>query len=182
MSTSAMYSQDQQKLSPWWLVLLQGIAALLMGLLLLAAPVETSLFLIQFLGWYWLIGGIFAIVSIFLDTSQWGWKLFSGILGILAGLAIINHPLWSTVLVPTVLVLYMGFTGILMGASMLVQAFRGGGVGMGILGVLSALFGLLLLLRPLAGALSLPWVFAVLAIAGGIASIIAAFRMKKSAG
>jgi uncharacterized membrane protein HdeD (DUF308 family) len=43
---------------------------------------------------------------------------------------------------------------------------------------LSIIFGLLLLLRPLAGALLAPWVFAVFAIVGGIASIITAFRMK----
>jgi len=170
--------QGEQRLAPWWLVLLQGIAAVLIGVLLLIRPGSTALFIIQFLGWYWFIGGIFGIVAIFLDTSNWGWKLFAGILGILAGLAILNHPLWSTVLVPTVLVWYMAFTGLFMGISMLIQAFRGGGWGVGILGVLSILFGVLLMIRPFAAALSMPWVFAVIAIAGGISAIFAAFRLK----
>jgi uncharacterized membrane protein HdeD (DUF308 family) len=72
----------------------------------------------------------------------------------------------------------MGIFGIIMGASMLVQAFKGAGVGAGILGGLSVILGLLLILRPLASALALPWVFAVFAIAGGIGAIILAFRMK----
>lgn len=163
---------------PWWVLLLQGIAALLMGLLLLAAPYGTVLFVVQFLGWYWLVSGIFEIVSIFLDSSLWGWKLLAGALGMLAGLAIINHPLWSAALLPTTLVWMMGFFGIVIGVSMLVQAFQGGGVGAGILGTLSILLGLLLLIHPFAGALALPWVFAVFAIAGGIAAIVMAFRMK----
>ena len=178
MAIAVAPKQESQKLAPWWLVLLQGIAAVLIGLLLLIQPGQSVVFIIQFLGWYWFIGGIFGIVAMFLDTSNWGWKLLSGILGILAGLAILNHPLWSTVLVPTVLVWYMAFTGVFTGISLLIQAFRGGGLGMGILGVLSILFGLLLAMRPFAAALSLPWVFAVFAIAGGIAAIIAAFRMK----
>jgi len=65
-----------------------------------------------------------------------------------------------------------------MGISMLIQAFRGGGWGVGILGVLSILFGVLLMIRPFAAALSMPWVFAVIAIAGGISAIFAAFRLK----
>jgi uncharacterized membrane protein HdeD (DUF308 family) len=151
---------------------------LIVGLLLLIAPLGTTLFLVQFLGWYWLIAGIFAIVGIFLDSSLWGWKLVVGILGILVGLAVVNHPLWSAVLVPATLIWIMGIFGIIMGASMLVQAFKGAGVGAGILGGLSVILGLLLILRPLASALALPWVFAVFAIAGGIGAIILAFRMK----
>jgi uncharacterized membrane protein HdeD (DUF308 family) len=178
MTTGVMPSQAQEKLVPWWLLLLQGCAALLMGLLLLTSPVGTTLFLIQFLGWYWLINGIFAIVGIFLDSSLWGWKLLSGVIGILAGLAIINHPLWSAVLVPTTLVWIMGVFGLVIGCSMIIQALRGAGAGTGILGALSCILGVLLLARPVAAALSMPWVFAIFAIAGGTATIIMAFRIK----
>jgi len=177
MTTNVMPAQKQGGM-PWWLLLLQGIAALLVGLLLLAAPLGSTVFIIQFLGWYWLISGLFSIVGIFLDSANWGWKLASGILGILAGFAVVNHPLWATVLVPTTLVWVMGFFGIFIGISTLIQAFQGGGVGPGILGALSIILGLLLLMRPFAAALSLPWVFAVFAIAGGISLIIMAFRTK----
>ncbi|MDI9548503.1 MAG: DUF308 domain-containing protein [Chloroflexota bacterium] len=176
--TSDVLPVQHQRGAPWWLLLLQGIAALLVGLLLLAAPLGSTVFIIQFLGWYWLIGGIFSIVGIFLDNANWGWKLVSGLLGILAGFAVVNHPLWATVLVPTTLVWVMGFFGIFIGVSMLIQAFQGEGVGAGILGALNIILGLLLLMRPFAAALSLPWVFAVFAIAGGISSIVMAFRLK----
>jgi uncharacterized membrane protein HdeD (DUF308 family) len=78
---------------PWWLVLLEGIAAIILGLLLLTAPQATLLVLVQLLGIYWLVKGIFQIISIFIDSSRWGWKLFAGILGIVAGIIILGHPL-----------------------------------------------------------------------------------------
>jgi uncharacterized membrane protein HdeD (DUF308 family) len=163
---------------PWWLVLVQGISALIIGIFLLAAPGATTFFLIQFLGIYWMISGIFQIVAIFIDKTAWGWKLFAGILGILAGFAVINHPLWSTFLVPTVLVIFLGIQGIIFGGIGLFQAFKGAGWGSAVLGGLSVLFGILLLGSPLIAALALPWVFGILAVVGGILGIIAAFKLK----
>jgi uncharacterized membrane protein HdeD (DUF308 family) len=87
---------------PWWLVLLEGIVAVIIGLFLLTAPGATLFVLIQTLGIFWLVGGIFRTVSIFIDTSLWGWKLVGGALGILAGIVVLQHPLWSSVLVPAI--------------------------------------------------------------------------------
>lgn len=164
---------------PWWLVLLQGIAALVLGVLFITKPGMTTLVVVQIVGIYWFMGGIFGIVSIFIDKSMWGWKLLSGILGILAGIMIIQHPLWTTVLVPTVLVIIFGVQGLIIGVVQLFQAFKGGGLGVGVLGALSIIFGLVLLGSPVLGATVLPWVFGIFGIAGGIAAIFAAFRLKE---
>lgn len=171
-------AQMQTAEVPWWLVLIQGIFALVIGILLLIAPGKTTFFVVQFLGIYWLISGIFQIVAIFIDSTSWGWKLFGGVIGILAGFAVINHPLWSTFLVPNVLAIIIGITGIIMGIVSLVQAFQGGGWGPGILGGLSILFGILLLANPIAATLALPWVFGIFGIIGGVLGIIAAFKLK----
>jgi uncharacterized membrane protein HdeD (DUF308 family) len=165
-------------LIPWWLVLLQGIAALIIGIFLLASPGATLLILIQFMGIYWFVSGIFSIVAIFIDSSGWGWKLFSGILGIIAGIIVIQNPLWSTLLVPTVLVIIIGVQGLIMGIIGLIQAFQGAGWGAGVLGALSIVFGLVLLFNPVIGAAVLPWVLGIFGIVGGIISIIAAFRLR----
>src|SRR5215213_2649825 len=100
---------------PWWLVLLEGIAAAIIGLFLLTAPGATLLVLIQVMGIFWLVGGIFRIVSIFIDSSSWGWKLIGGILGILAGIVVLQHPLWSTVLVPAIYIIVLGIQGLVLG-------------------------------------------------------------------
>jgi uncharacterized membrane protein HdeD (DUF308 family) len=176
--TQASSTQNSQTGIPWWLVLLQGIFAIVLGLLLVSSPGMTTLVLVQFLGIYWLIAGVFHIVGIFLDHKQWGWKLFTGILGVLAGILVIQHPLWSTVLIPTTLVIILGVVGLIFGIMGIVAAFQGGGWSPGILGVLGIILGLILLGSPFIGAISLPLILGVFALIGGIAAVVQAFRMK----
>ena len=133
---------------------------------------------VQFIGIYWLVAGLFQIVAIFVDSTQWGWKLFSGILGIIAGVIIVQHPLWSPVLLTSVLVIILGIEGLIIGIINLIQAFQGGGWGVGILGALSILFGIVLLANVLLAAFSVPWVLGILGIVGGIIAIIYSFRLR----
>ena len=165
---------------PWWLVLLEGIAAVIIGLFLLTAPGITLFFLVQVTGFFWLIGGVLRIVSIFVNSSLWGWKLVGGVIGVLAGIVVLQHPLWSTLLVPAIYVIILGIQGIIVGATSLVMAFRGGGWGAGILGALSIVFGIVLLLDPVfIGTAVLPLVLGAFALVGGIAAIIGAFRLRR---
>jgi uncharacterized membrane protein HdeD (DUF308 family) len=174
----AIATSEKSWAVPWWMVLIQGIALVFLGLLLLFWPAATTVVLIQVLGIYWLISGIMSIVWIFVDHSKWGWKLLSGILGIIAGILILQHPLWSTILVPATLVILFGILGVVNGIVALIAAYQGGGWGAGVLGVLSIIFGIILLANTLISAVLLPFVFAGFAIVGGIAAIINAFQIK----
>jgi uncharacterized membrane protein HdeD (DUF308 family) len=147
------------------------------GLFLLMAPGATLFVLIQVLGIFWLVGGIFRIVSIFIDSSLWGWKLVGGVLGILAGIVVLQHPLWSTLLVPAILVIFLGIQAIVTGGVSLVMAFQGEGWGVGILGVLSIVLGLILLFNAWIGVAVLPFVLGAFGILGGVCAIVLAFRM-----
>jgi len=167
---------------PWWIVLLEGIFAVIVGLLLLTAPGATLLYLVQVFGFYLFIGGILRMVSIFIDSSSWGWKLFGGILGILAGIVVLNHPLWSTIAIPTYLVYLIGVLAIAEGAVCLFMAFTGDGWGIGILGILSILFGIIVLANPLIGVVALPFVLGGFMLVGGIAAVVASFRLRSSPG
>jgi uncharacterized membrane protein HdeD (DUF308 family) len=165
---------------PWWLVMLEGIFAALFGLLLLLAPGATLLFLVQVLGFYLLIGGIVRIVSIFIDSSSWIWKLTAGIIGILAGIVVLQHPLWATALVPAVYIIILGIQGLILGGATLVTAFQGEGWGVGILGGLSIVFGLVLLFNVWIGVAALPFVLGAFGIVGGIFAVVMAFRMRSA--
>jgi uncharacterized membrane protein HdeD (DUF308 family) len=178
MTAAAMPVSDTGRTGPWWLVLLEGIAALILGLLLLTNTPETVFVVVQFLGVYWLIDGIFRLVSIFLDSREWGWKLAGGIIGIIAGLYVLKHPLWSALVVPTTAAIIVGILGIIMGVIALVQSFRGAGWGAAILGVLGILFGLAVIANPFGSAIGLTWGLGVLGIFGGIAMIIMSFRLR----
>ncbi len=166
----------------WWVVLLEGVFSLLIGLFLLTAPGATVVVLTRVVGWFWLISGVLSIVSIFTrDTGiYWGWLLINGVLGILAGLAVLEHPLLAAILAPTALVIFLGIEGLLIGLTYLVQAFRGGGWGVGVLGVLSLLFGVLILLvsTPLTALATIVTWVGITGIVGGIALIVMGLRLR----
>jgi uncharacterized membrane protein HdeD (DUF308 family) len=119
-------------------------------------------------------------VSIFLKNrvTPWGWLLLQGILGILAGLYILRYPLVSTVLVPSLIVLLIGVQAIIIGVIRLIDAFRGSGWGMGILGVINIVLGGLLIGNPVVGGVVLPMVMGFFLIAGGVVAIIFGFQVK----
>jgi uncharacterized membrane protein HdeD (DUF308 family) len=163
---------------PWWLVLLQGIAAIVLGILLLVAPTVTTIAIVQVVGIYWLVTGILGIVHIFIDSRHWGWKLLSGILGIIAGVLVIQNPLWSSILLPATLVILFGIQGVIMGVIFLIRAFGGAGLGAGILGVIDIIFGAILLSSPLMAVAVFPLVFGSLLLVGGLINAITAISLR----
>ena len=164
--------------APWWVVLLEGVIAIIIGLFLLYRPVVTTILLLQILSIFWLAGGIISVLGAFIFPENRLWKLLSGILGIIAGFLILSYPIYSPFVVLTFLVIFIGAWAIVTGAVKLAWAFKGGGWGMGILGILTIILGLLLLTNSLVGALVLPWVFGFFLIAGGIGAVIWGFRMR----
>ena len=175
------YSGTTSQALPWWLVLLEGILLALLGLILLVAPGASLFFLVLLLGFYLLVAGIFRLVGIFVDSSSWGWKLAAGILCLIAGLAIVSDPLWSTTLASTWLVIVVGFLAILQGVAGLVVALQGGGWGMGALSVLGILFGLFLVINPLIGVATLTLIVAIFMLIGGVGAVVQGFRMRGQA-
>jgi uncharacterized membrane protein HdeD (DUF308 family) len=176
----------QTKQRPWWLTLILGISAFIIGAVLLWAPaktrVETYLLLVTMLGIYWLVWGILEIVSMFMDHSAWGWKLFMGIVSIIAGGYILMYPIASALVLPKIFVLMLGIWGLMEGIILLIMAFRGGGWAAGILGVLSIVFGIILIANysvPGMG-LTMIWVGAVWALIGGVVLVVQAFRQRRA--
>ncbi|MEZ4517304.1 MAG: DUF308 domain-containing protein [Chloroflexota bacterium] len=161
---------------PWWLILIEGIALIIIGALFLINPAKTAVIATMVLGIYWLVSGVLSIVSIFIDSSAWGWKLLVGALGIIAGIIILQHPLWSPAVVGATLIIILGIQGILMGIMQLIMALQGGGWGLAIIGVISLVIGVILLFNVWIAAVSLPWVIGIFAIIGGILAVIEAFR------
>jgi uncharacterized membrane protein HdeD (DUF308 family) len=61
---------------------------------------------------------------------------------------------------------------------MIIQAFRGGGWGIGIMGVIGILIGIFLLANTLLGTQIVIWLSALTLIVGGIAAVVVAFRAR----
>lgn len=176
----------QTKQRPWWLTLIMGIAAFVVGAILLWAPaktkVETYQLLIALLGIYWLVGGIVEIISLFVDHTAWGWKLFMGIVSIIAGGYILMYPVAAGAVLPRIMVLMLGLWGLIEGVVLLIMAFKGGGWSAGILGVVAIIFGLILIgeYGRIGSGLAMIWAAAVWGLIGGVILIVQAFRQRKA--
>ncbi|MEJ2653542.1 MAG: DUF308 domain-containing protein, partial [Gammaproteobacteria bacterium] len=121
--------------SIWWVFLLQGVAGILLGFMLITDPGATLVVLVTFLGFYWLFTGIMALVRVFVDHSvPWIWSLLIGIIGIFAGLVVLRHPLFAALTVPAVIVIVLGVQGLIMGVLDIIGGFTGGGIGSFVLG------------------------------------------------
>ncbi len=166
----------ETKKSHNWLLMVEGIALIILSFLLFTTPVQSINFLVKLLGVWWMVSGVASLVWIAFDRAQWGWKLLMGILGILAGLIILDHPLFATFLVPTLIIYIMGIMGIIIGMVALIMAFTGNGWGTGLLGILSIVFGIILLANPVFVLIGLPYVLGGIAAVGGVSALIGFFR------
>jgi uncharacterized membrane protein HdeD (DUF308 family) len=163
---------------PWWLVLFQGIVALIFGLVLLAWPAQTLVVLVTFLGIYWMISGIVALGGMFFGGEHGIWTIIFAVLGIIAGIVVLAYPMYSTVIVSSFLTIFIGILGVIMGAAALVQGMTGGGWAPAILGVLSIVLGIVLLANPYFTVASLVLILGILAIIGGVSAMVFSFRLR----
>jgi uncharacterized membrane protein HdeD (DUF308 family) len=167
-------------LVPWWLVLLQGVLSIIVGIFALTTPGTAMIVFVRLLGWYWLIKGIFSLTATFHPEakSHRGWLIVNGVIGLIAGFALLDHPLVSAVLVPAVLVTFIGIAGVLIGLNDLLAAFRGAGWSMGLLGILSIVLGGVLLANTMIGVALLPYLIGFAELGGGLIALVFAFKLR----
>lgn len=168
------------KLPPWWLILIEGILLIIIGIFFFVSPYQTLVTAVWVLGLYWLIRGIIDLISLIWDRSMWGWKIFAGVLGIIAGWILLQQPLAGSLVLSSALVFMLGFIGLFIGISSLIRGFKGAGWGTLILGVIEIILSIILLMNAGGAAAWMPWVLGMLAIFGGILTIIASFTVRSA--
>ena len=163
---------------PWWLVLIEGVAALILGILLLLAPGKALIALVGVVGLYFLVRGILYIVDVFRDRSQWFAKVIAGVLCIIIGIIVVQHPAWAAALVPATVGWIVAIGTIAVGAIGLGQAISGEGWWRGVLGFFAILIGIAFIFNPLSASSIIPVILGIAGILIGLAGIVWAFRLK----
>jgi len=169
-------------IQPWWVLILRGIVAIAFGVLAFMWPGITLLALVTLYGAYALVGGavaVFGAVTSAKGKSDWGLLLLLGIVGLAAGAIAFLHP----GLTALILVLLIGAHALVVGVLDIISAIRArGGLGgrllLGLAGLFSCIFGVLVFLFPGAGALALVWLISVYAVLFGALLIGAAFSLR----
>src|SRR5690606_6105207 len=165
----------------WWLPLVRGIVAILFGILALIWPAITLLVLVTFFGAWVLVDGIFSIFSAFRHGARSRvWAVVVGVIGILAGFAALTWPGITSL----ALLYVVAFWAILTGLAEIVDGIQLRNVienerTLILGGALSLAVGVLLLIWPAAGLLSIVWLLGIFAVLYGIALVALSIRLKK---
>src|SRR4029078_1216683 len=148
----------------WWVLLLRGIAAIVFGVLAFAWPGLTLVTLVLLYGAFALVGGVLSLTAPFSGSPKpiptW-WLIVVGLLGIGAGVVTFLWPGINAVL----LVMFIGAWGVGHGVFESIGAVQLrkeiDNEWMLILGgLLSVLFGVVVLIAPGPGAVGLVWAIA----------------------
>ena len=165
----------------WWLILLRGICFVLFGLLTFVWPGITLLTLVLFYGAFAVIDGVFAIAAAIRGDQpapRW-WLAIVGLLGIAAGILAFLLPGITALVLLLLIAGWAIATGILQIAGAIRLRKEIDNVWLLIAtGVLSVIFGLILIAQPGLGLVTLLYVIGIYAIIDGILLIMLSFRLR----
>ena len=167
------------------MLVVRGIFAVVFGVLALAlSPGITLTFLVYLFGAYAIISGVAAAATALRYTKEQGWALLlvEGILGILAGIVAFVWPGITAL----VFLFLIAAWAIVTGLMQIVGAFTLPlGTGrewlLGLAGVFSIIFGVLIAIRPVSGLVTLVWLIGIYAIVFGILFIVRYFQFRSLA-
>ncbi len=166
---------------PWWVILLLGIAAILVGLALVLSPRNTAIAVMRVVGVVTMLGGAVTIVRIPWDRRVWGWKLSGGALAIIVGWGIFTQPLVSAYLVSAIIFWTAGVGVLVAGAVAVIAGIGLSQVAYVIVGALGLLFGVVLVFTAVVGAVAVPSLIGIVGFLGGLPIIGAAFQRRSQA-
>ena len=165
----------------WWLLALRGLLGVIFGIIALLMPVTTILALVLLFSAYMLVDGCFSLYAAFRAMRRrdsWSMPLLQGLASIAAGVVAF---LWPGITV-LVFVLLLAAWSIVSGCLMLAAARNvEGGSGRGWLifgGIVSLIYGFLMILAPFIGAVVLAWWIGAFSLVFGVVMIVMAFRMR----
>ncbi|QWW20212.1 DUF308 domain-containing protein [Schaalia sp. 19OD2882] len=158
-----------------------GVLGVLWGLVLALWPGVSAMTFAIIWGAYALMDGISSLVMAFRDRSARGWYLVSGILGSIAGVAVMASPGIGLAVSAWILGIFL----LARGVTELVTAFAPKAMVDKVLlalgGVLWFLAGLVVLANPAEALLTLTWLLGLMAVAWGITLVVAGFRVRSMA-
>jgi uncharacterized membrane protein HdeD (DUF308 family) len=166
----------------WWTFILRGILAIAFGALAFVAPAwGVTILVLLFAAWAIVDGvtGLFVGVRHRSTARSWWLEVLEGVAGIAAGVIALLFPAFAA----GILVLLIAAWSIVTGVVEIVLAVRlrrqiSGEVWLGLAGIASILFGVVLFLFPAAGALSLVWLIGSFALVFGVFLIVLGWRLR----
>ena len=164
----------------WGWIVLRGIVAVVFGIMAFAWPSLTLTALLLVWAAYALADGVFALIAAFRMAGKPMWPLaIIGVLGIAAGVVTFLWPQMTALVLLAFIAGWALATGIFQIATAIrFRKFISNEWMLGLSGLLSIVFGAVLLWRPGAGALAVVSVIGWFAILYGILLVMFGFRIR----
>lgn len=167
----------------WWTFVARGLLAIAFGVLAFLSPGWGIAILVGLFAAWAIIDGASGLLAGIRTRGQdrsWWLEVLEGLAGIAAGVAALVLP---PEIVTTALVLVIAAWSVVTGVIEIALAIRlrrviEGEIWMALAGVASVLFGILIVVFPAAGALSLVWLIGAFAIAFGVFAIGLGWRLR----
>jgi uncharacterized membrane protein HdeD (DUF308 family) len=171
----------------WWLFLLRGLIAILFGFFVVLQPGMAVATFVVVLGWYWLLEGILTIIAAVAGRTgdtKWYWALLSGLVSVIAAIIVLGAPLLTAAFIGVTLLWILAIGAIISGILNIVNAVRWrkeieNEWSIILSGVLSLLFGVLVLSAPMAFGRFLIILLGITAIFNGLGLMLVALRVRR---
>ncbi len=166
----------------WWMLLIRGILLVIFGALAATWPGLAFYSLVVLFGAFALVYGFVGLIGSIShrkDNKDWWLVLLEGVVSILIGIMAFAWP----GLTGLVLAYLVAAWAIIMGVLRIYQAINLRKVIEGewlliVGGIISVMFGIFVLVRPLEGAVAIAWVIGIYAIILGLLGIFLSFRVR----
>ena len=166
----------------WWLLALRGVAGILFGIVAFVGPESTLAALVLVFGAYVFVDGIFAVVAgigMREQLSLWWLVILEGIAGIILGVLTFLSPDTTALVLLTFIAAWSIATGLLeIATAVRIRTMIANEWLLILSGVVSIIFGALLIAQPDAGAISIVWLLGAYALLFGILTLMLAFRLR----
>ena len=164
----------------WWAVGLRGLLGILFGLICLLTPgIAVGAFVILFSA-YMLVDGVFAIISgikAARNGERWGLLILEGIVDVAAGVIAFLWPLITLVALTWLIAIWAIVSGALMLGAAFTLNIDHGRWWLALGGIASVIFGIMLVIEPLVGAVVLTMWIGAYALVFGVVLLILAFQL-----
>jgi uncharacterized membrane protein HdeD (DUF308 family) len=164
----------------WWAVGLRGLLGIAFGLICLLVPSAAILALILLFSAYMLVDGVFAIASgikAARNGERWGLLILEGVVDIAAGAIAFFWPAITAVAFVILIAVWAIISGGLMLGAALTLKLDHGRWWLALGGIASVIFGIVLLIAPVVGAVVLTWWLGVYALVFGAMLLVLAFQL-----
>ena len=169
----------------WWSLVVRGLVAILVGLVTFAWPGITLTALVLVFGAYALVDGVMSIVGAWRAASsheRWGGLLIEGIAGIVAAVITVLWPAITAIALVYIVAAWALVTGVLeIVTAIRLRKYISGEWLLILAGIASILFGGILVIFPIAGALALALWFGIYAFIFGAVLVGLGIRLRTHA-